>query len=75
MGSIRIRIEIAEDGTITGQAPPDLKPGVREVEVAADPRPAESAKSFMADWPSYDCGPWPEGLSLRREDMYGDNGR
>jgi len=22
-----------------------------------------------------DFGPWPEGLSLRREDMYGDSGR
>ncbi len=23
----------------------------------------------------HDFGPWPEGLSLRREDMYGDDGR
>lgn len=27
------------------------------------------------DFPVDDLGPWPEGLSLRREDMYGDNGR
>ena len=26
----------------------------------------------MEDWPVHDVGPWPEGLSLRREDMYGD---
>jgi hypothetical protein len=25
--------------------------------------------------PVHDLGPWPEGLSLRREDMYGDDGR
>ena len=27
------------------------------------------------DFPTDDLGPWPEDLSLRREDMYGDNGR
>ena len=27
------------------------------------------------DFPVDDLGPWPEDLSLRREDMYGDDGR
>ncbi|VAW80979.1 hypothetical protein MNBD_GAMMA14-2578 [hydrothermal vent metagenome] len=27
------------------------------------------------DFPVDDPGPWPEGLSLRREDMYDDDGR
>lgn len=27
------------------------------------------------DFPVDDLGPWPEELSLRREDMYGDDGR
>ena len=27
------------------------------------------------DFPVDDPGPWPEGLGLRREDMYGDDGR
>lgn len=26
----------------------------------------------LDDFPVDDLGPWPEGLSLRREDMYGD---
>jgi len=26
-------------------------------------------------FPVIDAGPWPEGLSLRREDIYGDDGR
>jgi len=29
----------------------------------------------VSDFPVDDLGPWPEGLSLRREDMYGDDGR
>lgn len=27
------------------------------------------------DFPVDDLGPWPEGLNLRRENMYGDDGR
>ena len=27
------------------------------------------------DFPVDDLGPWPRGLSLRREDMYGGDGR
>ena len=27
------------------------------------------------DFPVDDLGPWPDGLSLHRVDMYGDNGR
>lgn len=31
--------------------------------------------SETLDFPVDDLGPWPEGLSLCRDDMYGDNGR
>ncbi|WP_207787570.1 DUF2281 domain-containing protein [Candidatus Thiosymbion oneisti] len=27
------------------------------------------------DFPVDDLGPWPDGMSLRREDLYGDDGR
>jgi hypothetical protein len=27
------------------------------------------------DFPVDDLGPWPEGVSLHRDDMYGDDGR
>ena len=29
----------------------------------------------LQDFPVDDLGIWPEGLSLNREDMYGDDGR
>ena len=35
----------------------------------------KSAEDEPLDFPTDDLGPWPEDLSLRREDMYGDNGR
>ncbi len=34
-----------------------------------------TVSSESLDFPVDDLGPWPEGLSLRREDMYGDDGR
>ena len=35
----------------------------------------KSAQNEPLDFPTDDLGPWPEDLSLRREDMYGDDGR
>jgi hypothetical protein len=39
----------------------------RRKETATDKEPL--------DFPVISVGKWPEGLSLRREDMYGDDGR
>lgn len=32
--------------------------------------PEQGERSLM-DWEVFDLGPWPEGLTLRREEMYG----
>ncbi len=37
-------------------------------------RKATTSKESL-DFPVDDLGPWPDGLSLRREDMYGNDGR
>ena len=42
-------------------------------ERARKPKAATGRKPL--DFPVDDLGPWPAGLSLRREDMYGDDGR
>jgi hypothetical protein len=34
-----------------------------------------TARCDSADFPVISVGRWPEDLSLRREDMYGDDGR
>lgn len=37
--------------------------------------PATSERFDPSDLPTHDMGPWPEGLSLRREHIYGEDGR
>jgi hypothetical protein len=38
--------------------------------------PDQTRDEYIAlDLPVIDLGPWPENLSLRREDMYGDDER
>ena len=37
--------------------------------------PKKATEDEPLDFPTMSVGKWPEDLSLRREDMYGDNGR
>jgi hypothetical protein len=40
------------------------------------PTPVQhGSQSALLDFPVDHVGGWPDGLSLRREDMYGDDGR
>ena len=53
----------------------DVAPGPRQIvvvfqEEASQPRSGPPSDSF----PTLNVGAWPEGLSLRREDIYGDDG-
>ena len=79
MHEVRARIRVDADRTITGTAPSDVPPGEHEVVIAVASPPARRErrkKPFnVDDLPIVDLGPWPEGMSLRREDIYGDDGR
>lgn len=75
MSSIKMRIHVAADHTISGVAPADVAPGEHEVIVSPGLAATPPIKPFrMADFP-VDNGPWDNNVSLRREDMYGDDGR
>lgn len=43
--------------------------------LVARAQPPRSAAREPLDFPVISVGEWPEDLSLRREDMYGDDGR
>jgi hypothetical protein len=52
-----------------------VPPGEHDVTITLTPAPvrgAQTRKFKIEDLPKHDLGPWPEGLSLRREDIYED---
>lgn len=69
---------VSHDGTmrIEIQVPGDVQPGRHRAVLVLDERPATpQGTSRLDDFPAHDFGPWPDGLSLRREDIYGEDGR
>ena len=76
MKTIETTAVVGPDRKMVVQLPYDILPGEhRVVVVVEEPVPSAAQKQLIADWPVHDVGPWPKNLSLRREDMYGDDGR
>ena len=71
MNEIRARIHIGSDHQISGIAPPEVPPGEHEVTISLAPMRGKSFR--LAHLPLHDT-PWDGSISLRREDMYADNG-
>jgi hypothetical protein len=72
--TIETTATVSPDGTLTARVPPEVPPGEHRVVLTIQEELApKEAEPF--DFPVDDVGPWPEGLSLRREDMYDDWGR
>jgi hypothetical protein len=77
MNEVRTRIRVGSDHRISGVAPPDVPPGEHEVTITlvSSPPGKPPTKTFrIEDLPKHDT-PWDDSISLRREDMYGDDGR
>jgi hypothetical protein len=73
MKAITATANVGPDRVLTVQLPPEVPPGRHEVIVilnGAGTRPGP-----LEPWPRHDGVAWPAGLSLRREDLYGDDGR
>jgi hypothetical protein len=77
MTVVTARIQVAENGTISGRAPAgQVPPGehMAAITVATAPLRRPGKPFIMENFP-IDDGPWDDSISLRREDMYGDDGR
>lgn len=72
MPVVLTRIRIAPDGTISGQAPREVPPGEYQAPIRL---PDSQQPNPPLDLPLHDCGPWPAGFSVRREEIYEDDGR
>jgi len=68
-------VEVTEDGTLTISLATDLEPGPHRIVLVVDEVPDSKERREGLCFPVHDLGPWPEGLSLRREDMYDEWGR
>lgn len=74
MKTIETTAVVGNDRQMTVQLPDDVSPGTHRVVVVID-EPTIRAVRSLNNFPTIDVGPWPNDLSLRREDMYGDHGR
>ncbi len=81
MKAIETDIIVSRDGRarIDLNLSADVPPGRHRAVVVLDERPVsvtpQREGSSLADFPVHDFGPWPESLSLRRADLYGDDER
>ncbi len=74
MRTIETKAIVSEDGELTIKVPPDVKPGEHRVTLmiddAEEKKPEDASELIVID-----VDAWPENFSLRREDLYGDDGR
>ena len=74
MASHRLKIAVPNDRRLVVQLPDDMEPGEVIVTLHQAKRPAARSSDF--EFPTLHVKEWPqEWGSLRREDMYGDDGR
>ena len=75
MKTIETTVLVTPEGTVTLQLPEDIPPGEHRIVVVIDEQPIVQGKRPRWKFPVDRYGPWPEDLTLRREDMYGEWGR
>ena len=61
-------------GKATLELPADLAPGAYRAVVLIE-TPERGPGPCPAHLLGHDVGPWPEGFTVRREEIYGDDGR
>lgn len=76
MTTIEAQATVTPDGKLSVQtlAPENVQSGEYRVVIMIDEQQS-TGKEGKFEFPVHDVGPWPENLSLRREDMYDEWGR
>ena len=74
MPTVDAHIHIAEDGTLTGRVPAGTPVGDHDATILIPDGVLASKHLNLDDLPRHD-EPWDGSRSLRRKDMYGDDGR
>ncbi|MBI2298779.1 MAG: hypothetical protein HYU66_07495 [Armatimonadetes bacterium] len=79
MLEIEVVMDVSEDHKGTVDLPEDVGPGLHRVTLriadqAPEPDPRTMPIEAFLEWMKIDLGPWPEGFTMRREDLYCDRG-
>lgn len=74
MKTIETTIEVDDHGRATIQLPGDVKPGPYRAVVVIVNQEDGHVRAPLT-FSAHDVGPWPEGFTARREEIYGDDGR
>jgi hypothetical protein len=79
MRTIEVTVDVGADGTLVLRAPSDVRPGRHRatLTLVEDDEQArlDAGLAELLAMPPLLRGPWPADLSLRRADLYGDEGR
>lgn len=72
MRHLNLKVQVPADRTVTIRLPDEVEPGEADLTVVVRSRARPEAG---APWPEIHVEAWPADLSLRREDLCGDDGR
>lgn len=77
MRTIQTSAIVTPEHTLIVTLPDDVPPGRCQVVVTWSPVPTPESLPLgpFPPLPVLDCGPWPEGFTVSREQIYGDDGR
>jgi hypothetical protein len=77
MKNVSLNVTVPPDRRLVVQLPDDVEPGDVRLLVIQGPKGARrSPTTTRSSWlPQLHLTSWPEDFPLRREDMYGDDGR
>ncbi len=77
MRTIHAVVHVGDDRRLTMALPLDISPGEHTVVLVIDEAPPRSVPpaKLMNDFPSHDVGPWQEGFTASREEIYGGDSR
>jgi hypothetical protein len=67
---------VSDDRTVTLQLPPEVSPGPHKLVVVIEGPLVEPSRAWTVDdFPTHDAALTNPSFSMRREDLYGDDGR
>jgi hypothetical protein len=76
MRNLNLHVTVPNDRRVIVQLPEDVGPGEADITIIVCRRqPVHAESSILSRLPSLSVGPWPEGVTFSRSELYGDNDR